>query len=104
VARYGGEEFALALPSCTPADAQKALDHVREALSQAIARAGVPRFTASFGIVADREGDDLAHVLAHADAALFDAKHQGRDRVIVHDNDGRGILGEYGPSTSRARS
>jgi diguanylate cyclase (GGDEF)-like protein len=89
VARYGGEEFALAMPSCTPTQARKALDDLRDVLSQAIIRAGLPRFTASFGIAAADESEDLATALAQADAALFDAKRQGRDRVVVHDRDDR---------------
>jgi diguanylate cyclase (GGDEF)-like protein len=92
VARYGGEEFALVLPSYRAEDARIALDRVRVTLKDAIANAGLPRFTASFGIIeAAEEDEDLAQLLAHADVALFEAKHQGRDRVVVHDRGGHQV-------------
>ena len=92
VARYGGEEFALVLPSFSAEDARIALERVRATLKDAIANAGLPRFTASFGIIeAAEEDEDLAQLLSHADIALFDAKHQGRDRVVVHDAGGHQV-------------
>jgi len=95
VARHGGEEFALALPSYNLDEARSALDGVRVALKDAIASSGLPPFTASFGAVAaGGDGEDLAQVLAAADVALFDAKRDGRDRVVVHD--GRGYPGPSG--------
>jgi diguanylate cyclase (GGDEF)-like protein len=90
IARYGGEEFAVVLPSCSAEEARAALDQVRVALKHAVANAGLPRFTASFGVVESGEQPgDLAELLVLADAALFDAKHQGRDRVVVHDTEGK---------------
>jgi diguanylate cyclase (GGDEF)-like protein len=85
VCRYGGEEFALALPSCTLPDAQRALDSVRARLDAAVTVSGLPRFTASFGLTEMSNQEDLAVALGRADAALFSAKRQGRDRVVCDD-------------------
>jgi diguanylate cyclase (GGDEF)-like protein len=83
VCRYGGEEFALAFPSCSVEDAQRALDKVREQLNEATAVSGLPRFTASFGVTEMPAHSDLPSSLARADTALFTAKREGRDRVVV---------------------
>ncbi len=92
VCRQGGEEFALVLPTCTVADASAALDKVRAHLLDAIQGSGLPAFTVSFGIVEAAETEDLADVLARADAALLQAKRAGRDRVVVHDKHGGPIV------------
>jgi len=92
VARYGGEEFAVVMPASTAEDARAALSRVRVELKNAIANAGLPHFTASFGVIeATGDDEDLARLLAHADVALFDAKHQGRDCIVVHDQDGNRV-------------
>jgi diguanylate cyclase (GGDEF)-like protein len=88
VCRHGGEEFAIVFPGCRASDAHKALDAVRTRLDAALTVAGLPRFTASFGVVDAAEDEDLTDVLARADAALFEAKRRGRDRVVVHDAHG----------------
>lgn len=91
VCRQGGEEFAVLMPGCSAADAAIALEHVRLAVAAAADRAGLPPVTASFGIVEAETTEDLAEILARADAALFQAKRDGRDRVVVHDDAGRAV-------------
>jgi diguanylate cyclase (GGDEF)-like protein len=83
--RYGGEEFAIAFPACTAMQAQNALDAFRSRLSAAITVAGLPTFTASAGIVDVKARESLPDALVRADAGLYQAKHGGRDRVVVHD-------------------
>ena len=83
VCRYGGEEFALALPSCTARDAGKMLDTLRGSIASAVAQAGLPAFTASFGVVDVDAGEDLNDALMRADNALFESKVGGRDRVTI---------------------
>ncbi len=89
ISRLGGEEFAIALPECTAANAHTVLDELRSRLDQAISVAGVPRYTASFDVVDASDQEDIPAVLARADAALYTAKHEGRDRVVVQHLNGR---------------
>jgi len=85
VSRYGGEEFAIAFPDCGAIDATRALNTVRTQLDAAITVGGLPKFTVSFGITEAEPGEQLDTVLRRADAALLQAKRQGRDRVVLHD-------------------
>jgi diguanylate cyclase (GGDEF)-like protein len=96
VCRHGGEEFSVLLPGCAPADAVSALDKVRAAVADAVTKSGLPKTTASFGVVEADSREDLPEVLARADAALFQAKRDGRDRIVVHDADGDDMTGRQG--------
>jgi hypothetical protein len=42
----------------------------------------------SFGITECEPGEELAAILRRADDALLQAKHEGRDRVVLHDTKG----------------
>ena len=101
VSRHGGEEFAVVLPGCTIADASLALDTLRHHLLDAIRGAGLPTFTVSLGIVEAVDTEDLATMLARADAALLHAKRAGRDRIVIHDRHGAPIPFETPPSQSK---
>lgn len=85
--RYGGEEFCVLLKGC---DRQQAL-----ALAQALVDqwAATPfdladgrrvRVTASVGVCEHRPGQALLKTLQQADAALYGAKHQGRNQALAH--------------------
>jgi diguanylate cyclase (GGDEF)-like protein len=84
LARLGGEEFVLLLPHIGPA---QALEHAAR-VHTAMAAAALPHpgspvagfVTLSIGIAAHRPGDDGPALLARADAALYEAKHAGRNR------------------------
>ena len=52
-------------------------------LDAAITVAGLPRYTASFGVVEATEQEDLPTLIGRADACLFAAKRDCRDRVVV---------------------
>ena len=86
--RYGGEEFAIAFPDCSAVDAARALNTVRTQLDAAITVGGLPKFTVSFGVTECEPGEELATILRRADDALLQAKHEGRDRVVLHDTTG----------------
>lgn len=83
--RIGGEEFALLLPA-SPIDAASALANSIVAGCRALplAAGASQRLTVSIGI-APLSIDDasLSHSMRRADAALYQAKAAGRDRVIV---------------------
>jgi diguanylate cyclase (GGDEF)-like protein len=83
IGRHGGEEFIIAFPGCTAANAQRSLDALRSRLDAAITVAGLPRYTASFGVVEATTQEDLPTLIGRADACLLAAKRDGRDRVVV---------------------
>ena len=92
LARYGGEELVALLPN-TPGDgavllAQRVIDAVRAVGLTHAASDVAPVVTLSIGAasaVPEVAGDADAGVqlLAQADAALYQAKHQGRNRVVL---------------------
>ncbi|MDT3456723.1 GGDEF domain-containing protein [Stenotrophomonas pavanii] len=87
VARYGGEEFLVLLADGDLAGGRQLAESLRVALQQldiALAGGNVLRVTASFG-VAEGGTDALGWrtLLRAADAAMYQAKAQGRDRVRV---------------------
>ena len=75
IARYGGEEFAIALLDCQLHEAVDMLDQVREETPEGE--------SSSVGVVAWNGSEDEAKLVARADAALYAAKHAGRDQVFV---------------------
>jgi diguanylate cyclase (GGDEF)-like protein len=85
--RYGGEEFMLILGATPPVAAQAALERMRVAVAARNWEDFAPglRLTVSAGVVGFRPGETLSQLLSRADAALYDAKHAGRDRVSVRE-------------------
>ena len=84
--RYGGEEFALILPETTCSSAAKAADIIRQAISaKRIVRKStgeeIARVTMSFGVAQLRPGESPSKLVERADAALYQSKHDGRNRV-----------------------
>jgi diguanylate cyclase (GGDEF)-like protein len=84
--RYGGEELAVLLPSCTKEQAAEVAEKIRVAVSSNAQRPGrfSVRTTVSAGVATFPEDGRVARGLVDtADAALYAAKAQGRDRVVV---------------------
>jgi diguanylate cyclase (GGDEF)-like protein len=84
-ARYGGEEMALILPHTDLEGAYAIAERIRTAIEDLrvprIDQRGTLRITASVGVVASSEGNKDA-LIADADAALYEAKHQGKNRTV----------------------
>jgi diguanylate cyclase (GGDEF)-like protein len=83
--RYGGEEFLLLLHDSDEAGALRVAQAVREVLMKLPAPGnGVPRVTASIGVAFfPRDGAELDDVVRAADAAMYQAKAEGRDRIVL---------------------
>ncbi len=90
-ARIGGEEFAVVLTGANLKTGRLFAEAVRTACST-LAVDGLPddySVTASFGLAETRAGEDLTSLMRRADAALYDAKRRGRDRVRSAANSSR---------------
>lgn len=87
VSRYGGEEFALMMPATSLAEGAERAEALRKAIKQLhLAHRGrtLGTITASFGVAAFPElGASWAEIVNAADRALYQAKAEGRDRVVV---------------------
>jgi diguanylate cyclase (GGDEF)-like protein len=80
--RYGGEEFAVILPATGVAEGGLLAGRLLARLAQA--RPGGQAVTVSIGVAVCGEDVHTPHVLvAKADAALYAAKRQGKNRVVV---------------------
>lgn len=83
--RYGGEEFLLILRKSSLEDTVRRA----EAIRQTVAESGIDvagnlyGITVSSGVSGFQPGDDIDTVVRRADDALYEAKRQGRNRVVV---------------------
>jgi diguanylate cyclase (GGDEF)-like protein len=85
--RFGGEEFVILLPDANCAAAREWGERLmRQVRAMRIELAGValPGITISLGLALyPEQGTDSDTLLQAADLALYDAKHAGRDRLVV---------------------
>ncbi len=87
VGRLGGEEFAILLPETNlqggAAFCERLLSKIRNA--EVETNGDVLRFTVSIGLTEVAKGETKTDVILNrADEALYEAKENGRDRVVVH--------------------
>ena len=85
VGRYGGDEFVVVLRKASLATARRIAERLRAGVSGEAVDVGgrSVRVTISAGVAAAVHDDDVESLVARADAALYEAKRAGRDRVIV---------------------
>ena len=87
VARIGGEEFAVILPETEAKTALAVAESLRLAIEQAKTRVDDKteiKYTLSIGVATlAGEDDSLDAMMQRADAALYQAKQNGRNRVVA---------------------
>ncbi len=80
-ARYGGDEFVVLLPGCSRDDALGVAERVRRGIARHVGETPV---TISAGVATSPDNaNDAERLMAAADAALYEAKRTGRDRVAA---------------------
>jgi two-component system cell cycle response regulator len=88
IGRFGGEEFLIVLNGCDPSCLQERTEQLRRAASECsvLTDAGKIFFTVSIGAVSANREDRCTPaetILNLADAALYQAKREGRNRVVI---------------------
>lgn len=85
VARYGGEEFVLIIPDVNATDIEHLLNRVREKVKSIPFKFKNQRITVTVSIGAAQiiNNELINETFDRADAALYRAKHESRDRVII---------------------
>jgi len=90
VGRCGGEEFALILPGAKGQDALRTIDHRRQMFGKLSCSSprGVVSVTFSAGVATLMAGETPGELWERADVALYEAKREGRNRVVLSTNRG----------------
>jgi diguanylate cyclase (GGDEF)-like protein len=86
IGRYGGEEFVVILSSADISSAGPIAERIRNRVAEVrVEGFGEPiRLTCSIGVASsDTLGVWGEHLIARADAAVYDAKRSGRNRVQI---------------------
>jgi diguanylate cyclase (GGDEF)-like protein len=83
--RMGGEEFLLLLPSCNRRHARDIGEQIRRQveINCRTVRSATVALTLSIGVVECGPTDNAASLIQRADEAMYQAKHQGRNRVVA---------------------
>jgi diguanylate cyclase (GGDEF)-like protein len=88
VGRYGGEEFLILVPAWNPAMAPARVDHLVDSIRGRTFRTGEHEIALTCSIGActyrpEKDSPELRDILSRADAALYAAKEQGRNRACL---------------------
>ncbi|CZF78041.1 GGDEF domain-containing protein [Grimontia marina] len=84
IARFGGEEFVVLLPDADEDTRKALLNNVRETVSKLPFKFKDTRLTITVSIGASlfKDNDNTVDVLERADNALYNAKHNGRNKLV----------------------
>lgn len=88
-ARVGGEEFAIIAPHGNAQETYKLAERIRVTGEQLVYDVGTGspiHVTLSLGISQYQDGDTASGLLGRADAAMYEAKRQGRNRTLISEN------------------
>lgn len=86
VCRFGGEEFVVIMPDTEPALAQRVAERVRQDIEKEPFQVSgkMVQVTVSIGVASvDYGADSVSALMRRADAALYQAKNSGRNRVVA---------------------
>jgi diguanylate cyclase (GGDEF)-like protein len=84
VIRWGGEEFLIVLRACALADAEMLAERIRQRIeTEHFRTADLPAVTVSIGVGEWVVGEGRESLVARVDAALYRAKHLGRNRIEI---------------------
>ncbi|HEX7236185.1 MAG TPA: GGDEF domain-containing protein [Gammaproteobacteria bacterium] len=83
VARFGGDEFSVLLPDLHVKQARQTAERIRQQIAGMSPPSLATAVTVSIGLAERTPQDDVTTLVQRADAAMYDAKEAGRNRVAV---------------------
>ena len=98
--RLGGEEFVALINDADLSHSEKIAARLRADVAALTGLPGGMRLTVSVGVVGSRPGESAEELLSRCDAALYQSKREGRDRVTVDRSPGVASFSQRRPGLS----
>lgn len=86
VGRWGGEEFLILCPQTNSNGAEQLAEQLRSSIEQYKFVIN-QQITASFGLTEYRQDEKISDTIKRADDALYQAKNNGRNQIVMADSD-----------------